>query len=126
MKLLVVIQLMRSPDRYKKKNCEKCGKIHRKRGKFCSKACANSIPASAAKKRKLSEKATEFHRSEDGEAASRRQSEWASALNRYKHGYTIDKPEALSVEDFKLEIPDIKNPLRDNQFLEGGDIWETV
>lgn len=59
-------------------------------------------------------------------AKTQRQSGWASALNRYKHGYTLEKPEALSESDYTLEIPKEIPSLRANQTLEDGDIWETV
>ena len=117
---------MRNPDRYREKECKRCGNFHKKRGKFCSRACANRIPASEAKKRKLSEKITDYHRSENGEAASKRQSDWAAAINRYKHGYTTEKPEGFKVDDFYLELPKEIPGLRDNQFVEAGDIWEEI
>ena len=117
---------MRNPDRYRQKDCERCGELHRKRGKYCSRSCAGRFPASAERKRKISVKVAEYYQSEDGEAASRRQSDWAAALNRYKHGYTTEKPDGYKMEDYTLEIPKEIPSLRANQTLEDGDIWETV
>lgn len=117
---------MRSYDRYKKKKCERCGKIHRKRGKYCSQSCASRKPASETRKARISDSIREYYRTEDGIAKTQRQSGWASALNQFKHGYSLERPEALSESDYYIEVPTERPTLRDNQFIEGGDLWEEI
>jgi hypothetical protein len=113
--------------KYREKVCPRCGNSHRKRRKFCSRSCGNQRNHTEEHKEALSSSLKNFYdNTEEGAAIASRNSFNTTHYNNYRYGYTSEKEVALKESDFKLEIPDIRNPLKENQFLEGGDIWETV
>ena len=89
------------PGVYREKVCPTCGKKHRKKGKFCSKACSNSGRDEVVRA-KLS----------------------VHAIDRGAIYH------ARIATEQAVEPPDPKawdwDPLGKNQFISGGDIWTIV
>jgi len=61
------------PGVYREKSCLECGKVHRKRGPFCSQACSNSHrDVSVITREKLSKVATEYKQTPEGIADTKK------------------------------------------------------
>jgi len=76
------------PGVYKKKECPQCGVEHRKRGNFCSTACANSHrPVSDNIRENMRKVAQEYNKTPEGIAQTRL--------------FGVDS------DDYYIEIPDI-------------------
>lgn len=90
---------------YKQKTCPKCGTVHNKRGEFCSRSCGNSRKPTEEHKQKLAEVKRAWIYS-DSDAAE--ESRWR--INNH------DAPEPIA--------PPTKSPIKSNQFVQDGDLWE--
>lgn len=96
---------------YKEKECEQCHIKHTKRGRFCSRACSDL----ANKNRKWT--------AEQKEAVSRGLSKWhatSETAEIAKHNF---------ISQGKNKEPDpvppvTPTPVRSNQFVQDGDLWE--
>lgn len=80
------------PNVYREKTCDHCGITHRKRGKYCSQACANKDRDVSDKVRENMRKvAIEYHKTPEAIAASK----------------LVNSP--LSMEDYAIDIPDFRD-----------------
>ena len=111
---------------YKEKKCPRCGKLHRGRRNHCSRSCGNHRTITQEQKEKISDSLAQYYATEDGAALKSRNSLNARHQNEYRYGYTLEKEQPLKESDFYLEIPTERPTLRDNQFIEGGDLWEEI
>lgn len=96
-------------DRYKEKNCKFCKKLHKKRGLYCCQSCANRdrteySPKVAENMRKV---AKEYNLTPE-------------AIAKQKLLHT-----GLTVDDFAIEIPEIKDLSDYTEFLDGYDRGES-
>jgi len=93
---------------YKEKTCPKCHAKHNKRGEFCSRSCGNSRPLTPEQKQKIGQKKSAWLTggTDDAEVA--------------KHNFISKRingePEPIA--------PITKPPLKSNQFVQDGDLWE--
>lgn len=95
---------------YKEKTCPKCGKIHNKRGQFCSRSCGN----------------TRKHKEETKAILSKKQTEW---LTSGTDEAEVAKHNFISKRDHAVEEPvppQIHSRLGMNQFVDDGDLWTEV
>lgn len=93
---------------YKEKQCPKCGVKHNKRGEYCSRSCGNQKKHTEETKAKLSEKQREWMTSGDDRAEVQ------------KHNY-ISKRNNGDPDPIPPVTP---TPVRNNQFVQDGDLWE--
>lgn len=93
---------------YKEKTCPKCGVTHNKRGEFCSRSCGNQRKHTAETKAKIAEGKREWL------------SSGTDAAEVEKHNYISKRingdPDPLP--------PVTPTPVRSNQFVQDGDLWE--
>lgn len=110
-----------SKDRYKAKNCEWCGVIHKKRGKFCSLKCANSRKPTEKTKQIRSDAIREYYTTPEGLAVRRIQSDYAK---RYHKNQAAEKrgEYVLTDEDWQLDIPLTTDNL-DDIYDDDMDLW---
>ena len=99
-------------DRYKEKNCKFCEKLHKKRGVYCCQSCANRdrteySPNVAEAMRKV---AIDYNRTP--EAAVKR-----NQLNTPLASMTVD--------EFAVDIPEIRDLSDYSEFLDGFDRGES-
>ena len=92
---------------YKEKTCPACGVTHKKRGEFCSRSCGNKRKHTAETKAKIAEAKREWHAT----------SETAAVV---AHEFTSKR---INAPDEPVP-PQIQSPLRNNQYVEDGDLWE--
>lgn len=64
-----------------------------------------------------------YRESEDADAVRRRQSLIFKNISKFQRGKILEKEIVLTVDDFSLAIPNLPQL---NQFVEDGDIWESV
>lgn len=110
-----------SRDRYKAKNCQWCGIIHRKRGKFCSLKCANSRSPTEKTRKERSEALREYYTTLEGDAFRRMHSDNAKARHRRENAERMGLP-VLTDEDWLLDIPLTTENL-DDIYDDDSDIW---
>lgn len=95
---------------YKEKICEQCGTKHKKRGRFCSRACSDIANKNrkwtAEQKAAVSAGLQQWHATSDTAAV---------AAHNYVSKGKNQPPEPVA--------PPTRLPLDDNQFIAGGDIW---
>mgnify|MGYP003342548130 FL=1 len=94
---------------YKEKSCKYCNKTHRKRGPYCSQSCANKDREPTERMREaMREVAVDYNKTPE-----------AIAKQKLLHtGATID--------DFYIEIPEIKDLADYSDYLQGyerGENW---
>jgi len=99
-------------DRYKEKNCKFCNKLHRKRGIYCSQSCASTDREPTDTMREAMRKvAIDYNRTPE-------------AIAKQKQ---INTPlAAMTVDEFAVDIPDIKDLSDYSEFLDGyerGERW---
>ena len=97
-------------DRYKEKNCKFCNKTHKKRGLYCCQSCAN-------RDREVSDKVRDNMRS----VATEYNLTPEAAVKRNQLNTPLA---AMTVEDFAIDIPDIKDLSDYSEFLDGFDRGE--
>ena len=102
------MEAMNKADRYKEKNCKHCGKLHKKRGPFCSQGCSNS-------NRKVSDKVREGMRKV---AIEHNRTPEAIAQQRLL-------PTGITIEDFAIDIPEVRDLSDYSEFLDGYDRGES-
>jgi hypothetical protein len=95
---------------YKEKQCPKCGVKHTKRGEFCSRSCGNSRAHTPEQSRKIGEKRSAWLTSGDDEAEVQ------------KHNFTSQRTNA----EPDPVPPPARSPLKSNQFVQDGDLWNEV
>lgn len=95
---------------YKEKQCPKCGTKHTKRGEFCSRSCGNSRAPSTEHRKKLSDAKSAWLTSGTDEA------------DVEKHNF-ISKGNSAPPEPV---APPARSPLKSNQFVQDGDLWNEV
>lgn len=87
-----LVSVNNKKDRYKEKICgnTKCGKTHKKRGPYCSQACANSArPVSDNVREAMRKVAIEYNQTPEAMAALRTSSQ------------------GIKSEDFQIDIPSL-------------------
>ena len=99
-------------DRYKEKNCKYCNKLHRKRGIYCSQSCASTDREPTDTMREAMRKvAIDYNRTPE-------------AIAKQKQ---LNTPlAAITVDEFAVDIPDIKDLSDYSEFLDGyerGERW---
>lgn len=102
------------------KKCPRCDRTHQKKGTFCSRTCANVRVHSEEDKEKRRKKLLEYHQTPEGAATREKASKFAMALN------TGQEYDGVSVEEFDVNIPDIRTLDDYSEFLEGyqkGENW---
>ena len=93
---------------YKEKTCPKCQAKHTKRGEYCSRSCGNTRKHTKETKQKIADAQRAYLTSgtDDAEVA--------------KHNFISKRingdPEPIA--------PPTKPPLKSNQFVQDGDLWE--
>jgi len=99
-------------DRYKEKNCKFCSKTHKKRGLYCCQGCANSDREVSDKVRdNMRSVAIDYNRTPE------------AAVKRNQLNTPLA---AMTVEDFAVDIPEIKDLSDYSEFLDGyekGESW---
>ena len=95
---------------YKEKQCPKCGVKHNKRGEFCSRSCGNSRVPTTEHREKLSAAKSAWLTSGTDEA------------DVEKHNF-ISKGNSAPPEPV---APPSRSPLKSNQFVQDGDLWNEV
>lgn len=97
------------PGVYKLKECPTCKKEHRKKGKFCSQSCANSLiqlgrEHTEETKQRITQKVIEYTMTPEGVATatktSRLNTKRAEINQKIKEGHYILEP-----EDYAIDIP---------------------
>ncbi len=114
------------------KNCPKCGAIHTKPGKFCSRACANSRQWTDEHKKIFSDRQREYmasDQSEEHRAKKELQTKLLSKAGVLGRAKTIDIDQLD--RDEVLTNPDeyfIITPRTefDGKYVEDGDLWEEI
>ena len=91
---------------YKEKTCPKCGDKHTKRGEYCSRSCGNQKKHKPETKKLLAIKQTEWLTSGDERA------------DVAVHNFVNKSPEPIA--------PLTRSPIKSNQFVQDGDLWEEV
>ena len=92
---------------YKLKNCKYCKTEHRKRGPYCSQACANYDREPTERMREaMREVATEYNKTPE-------------AIAQQKLLHT-----GLTIDDFAIDIPEIRDLSDYSEFLHGFDRGE--
>lgn len=107
------------PGVYREKICPTCKISHKKRGPYCSRSCGNIRVHSEETKEKLSAMRKEYFNTPEGIADRALKSKQTTARN-------MNIPyDALSTEDFAIDIPDISHihTIAHNEFIDGRDIW---
>lgn len=96
------------PNQYKSKICPECYTEHRKRGPFCSKVCSNKARIVTQETRdKQSEAMTKFMNS-GNEVAE-------------KIIWALKTPQEIRDDGYPL--PQTPDPIGNNQFVAGRDLW---
>jgi hypothetical protein len=108
-------------DRYRTKNCAYCNKLHKKRGKYCSRSCGNHRNPSPKLRQKVSNTLI-HHWNTNDKHVERDQARAIGKLGiRQYHNKSDEDLQAMTLDDFMIE-PQVKE-LPDNQFVAGGDLW---
>lgn len=99
-------------DRYKEKNCKFCEKLHRKRGPYCSQSCASTDREPTDIMREAMRKvAIDYNRTPE-------------AIAKQKQ---INTPlAAMTVDEFAVNVPEIRDLSDYSEFLDGyerGENW---
>ena len=94
---------------YKEKQCPKCGVKHTKRGEFCSRSCGNTRAHTDESKKAISDAKREWHATSDT----------AAVVAHNFTGQRINAP-------VDPVAPPARSPLKSNQFVEDGDLWDVV
>lgn len=104
------------PGVYKLKRCPTCDKEHRKKGLFCSQSCSNTNrPVTDETKSKLKKATREYQNTPEGLANARIAAERRGRMNQGLES------EHVTIDDFAVNIPDIRD-LRDyDGLLDGYD-----
>lgn len=103
------------PGQYKLKSCPVCSTEHRKRGQYCSQSCANSTrEITTETMTKIKRSVAEYQNSPEGLANAKRQALRASAM---RNGDELP----VTVEDFAVDIPDIRQLSDYDDILSGFD-----
>jgi len=110
------------------KDCPKCGTLHSKPGKFCSRACANSRQWTEEHKKVFSEKQAAYmarDESEEHRAKKSIQTAMLHKVGRMGYSQATEDPEDVMTnpDDYFIITPRIDI---DGKFVEGGDLWEEV
>ena len=96
-------------DRYKEKNCKFCEKLHKKRGLYCCQGCANSDREVSDKVRdNMRSVAIDYNRTPEAIAQQRLLST------------------GITIEDFAVDIPEVRDLSDYSEFLDGyekGERW---
>lgn len=98
-----------SEERYREKQCPSCGKIHKKRGPYCSRSCGGSRKHTEEDKKKRSIKLKEYYQTPEGITTKKMISAVTTAKNLGKD------VEMLTIDEFAVGIPDVKD-LNDYDF----------
>ncbi len=111
----------------KTKTCPKCETEHKKPGKFCSRACANSRQWTEEHKQVFSEKQKEYMARDESEYHRYKKSIQTTMLHKtgaMGNGLATERAEDVMTDpdDYFLVPP------RDDgdKFVEGGDVWEIM
>ena len=97
-------------DRYKEKNCKFCNKTHKKRGLYCCQGCANSDREVSDKVRdNMRSVAIDYNRTPE------------AAVKRNQLNTPLA---AMTVEDFAVDIPEVRDLSDYTEFLDGFDRGE--
>ena len=110
------------------KDCPKCGTLHSKPGKFCSRACANSRQWTEDHKKIFSEKQAAYMARDESEEHRAKKSIQTAMLHKVgRMGYSkaSEDPEDVMTnpDDYFIIAPRIDI---DGKFVEDGDLWEEV
>jgi hypothetical protein len=92
---------------YKEKTCPKCAVKHKKRGPFCSRSCGNKRALSEQHKESIAAAKREWHATSDIAAV---------AAHNYVSKRINGEPDPVP--------PISPTPVRNNQFVQDGDLWE--
>lgn len=109
------------------KNCPKCGIEHKKPGKFCSRACANSREWKDEHKQLFSERQAAYMAREESEEHRAKKSIQTKMLVRagiMGTGEAVEDPEDVMTnpDDYFFVPPRDEG----DNFSDGNDYWETV
>lgn len=102
------------------KICPRCQTKHEKKGKFCSRSCANVREHSEEDKEIRRKKLLEYHETPEGAATREKASRFMTAQNR---GEEFNE---VPVEDFVVDIPTFRSLEDYEEFLSGyqkGENW---
>jgi uncharacterized Zn finger protein (UPF0148 family) len=92
---------------YKEKTCPACGTKHKKRGEFCSRSCGNKRNHTEDTKEKIAAAKREWHATSETAAVA-------------AHNYTSKR-----INGEPDPVPPVTpTPVRHNQFVQDGDLWE--
>lgn len=94
---------------YKEKQCPKCGVKHTKRGEYCSRSCGNTRAHTDESKKAISDAKREWHATSDTAAVV---AHTFTSLGNNKDPDPIPPP--------------ARSPLKSNQFVQDGDLWDEV
>lgn len=111
--------------RYREKTCPTCGTVHRKQGQYCSRSCGNARQHTKEHKQHLSKKQSEHMTS----AAAAEQVAWHTERIMLHTKKRVHKDDAdlqeMTYEDIYVP-PVTPKPIRDDQFVQDGDLWTEV
>lgn len=92
-----------SEERYREKQCLKCGKTHKKRGPYCSRSCGGARKHTEEDKKKRSVKLKEYFDTPEGIATRKMQSAVTAAKNAGLEA------SMLTIDEYAVDIPDVRD-----------------
>ena len=92
-----------SEERYREKSCQRCGKIHKKRGPYCSRQCSGARKHAEEDKKKISTKLKEYYNTPEGVATRKKMSAVTAAKNA---GLDVT---IITNDEFAVDIPDVRD-----------------
>ena len=96
------------------KNCPKCGAIHTKPGKFCSRACANSRQWTDEHKKIFSDRQREYMASDQSEEHRAKTID----IDQLDRDEVLTNPDEYFIITPRTEF--------DGKYVEDGDLWEEI
>lgn len=113
-----------NPDRYKAKDCKRCGVTHRKRGPYCSGSCGRRRTWSDAQKAEKSMQMIEHRANNESENSSAAHKQNMHIVNKIlKNPHDSDLREWTHDD---ILVKPVTASLDYNQFIDSGDIWSEV
>ena len=106
---------LKKHDRYKEKECPKCGILHKKEGPYCSQSCSSQRQMAEHQKKSISKSNKRYYSETiEGYASRKRTGDMARSREKYKEM-------GLSDEDWMLDFPLTTDNL--DIYDDDTDIW---
>lgn len=109
-------------DRYKAHECPRCGTVHTKQGPYCSRSCGNVRDMTPTHVSRIvqSNIATAIQPRETLREKDNELSEYGKLLDINRG--VVNNNDRLKLDDMYMGIF-APPPIKDNQFVQDGDIW---